>query len=211
MTKSRLKPCSRYDNPFATCWTRPNSLPWVPVGDHDVVGLIDRLDHVACAQIVGPHGCGKSTLLQNMTRELLNRGEHVFTWTMDGAGRRNPFRLPRNGYLFVDGYEQLGLYQSARARVGSRMAGVRLLVTTHRRRALPTLVELSPSATLLEQLLKSLLANRPSPVTLADARLSFARHGGNLREVWFDLYDLHERLANDHLCPPPRTETRCHS
>jgi hypothetical protein len=46
----------------------------------------------------------------------------------------------------------------------------------------------------LQKLVADLAARVSTPITLVDVAASHACHGGNVREVFFDLYDRHEKL-----------------
>jgi len=68
-----------------------------------------------------------------------------------------------------------------------------LLVTSHSRTRLPTLIQLSPDQTLVQQLVADLCAKVSTTITTADIAASHACHGSNVREILFDLYDRHEQ------------------
>lgn len=190
----RLDPPSREANPFATCWTRPGALPYEPVGPQGVAGVIDRLRQSGWrGQIVGPHGAGKSTLLAALEEPLRRVGVEPVAWNaVKGAKATWPGKL-----LLVEGFERLPVGPAAKQLIWWRRAGQAFLVTTHAaplamRLAAPVVCRLEPDVTLLRRLFERLTADRHTPVTLAEAEQCFSRRGGNLREVWFDLYDLHE-------------------
>jgi energy-coupling factor transporter ATP-binding protein EcfA2 len=177
---------SRHSNPFATCWTRPGAIAFQFANGENAETLIDRLAHHEWqGAIVGPHGSGKTTLLNSLAPLLVH------------ADR--PVRV-------VDGYEQLGWPARARLRLCRRASKAGLLVTSHRRTILPTVIELSPGLELTQQIVAQLSAQIPTPVTSADVAASYARHGSNVREILFDLYDRHERLSR-----PARTAVGTHA
>jgi hypothetical protein len=124
--------------------------------------------------IIGPHGSGKSTLLATLRPHL------------------SQAPLPIE---VVDGYEQLGRFARWQLRQRCRRAGRGLLVTCHFPCELPTLLELAPNEELVQQIVVELTATTLSPVTPAIVAASVARHGSNVREILFDLYDCHERLG----------------
>jgi hypothetical protein len=193
-------PPSRYSNPFATCWTKPGALEFRFADGESADTLVQRLrNHGWWGEIVGPHGAGKSTLLATLEPVLAAAGRTIHTIALH-TGRRH---LPR-GFLssalsssaalvIVDGYEQLRWLDRAWLKYRCRRAAVGLLVTTHVPAGLPTLVHLSPGLALVEELVATLSERAATPVTPADADACFACHGSNVREVFFDLYDLHER------------------
>ena len=190
-------PVSRRDNPFATCWTRPGALPWFPVNDTGIDRLVTELLEHSSGQIVGPHGSGKSTLLNALAEELQRRGEVVIRWTIDGGRPAAPRpRLTSRAVLLLDGFEQLDSWDRVGLLGQQWRYGVRLVFTTHRptsRTRAALLAELSPTAANAVGLFRALTAARRTPLGEQDFHASFARHNGNLREVWFDLYDRHEQ------------------
>lgn len=187
------------ENPFATRFTRPGELAyWFPVGE-SIDGVLERFAKLQSrGAIVGPHGSGKSTLLAALVSRLEAIGRRVRAVALHDGERRLPRGFTANaetGDVFVvDGYEQLGW--PARWSLGRvvRRRGAGLLVTLHRSiRGLPTVAatQASPAATTAP--VERLIADLPqSSVTADDVRRSFERHDGNVREVFFELYDLYE-------------------
>jgi energy-coupling factor transporter ATP-binding protein EcfA2 len=173
---------SRYDNPFATCWTRPGALPFrFPTGQ-SAEQLVARLAaqnwHGA---IVGPHGSGKSTLLETLKPVLRAAGCEF------GEACRT--------VVIVDGYEQLGWFERLRLTRRCRRKNFGLLVTSHAIPiGIPLLVRLAPNRDVVQRLVADLAAQVSTPITAADVAASHACHGSNVREILFDLYDRHERL-----------------
>lgn len=188
-------PPSRQSNPFATCWTRPGALPHVDCPGASVAAVVERIErHASGVCLVGPHGSGKSTLLAALQEPLAERG-----W----RPRRVPADWPADAgdagrVLLVEGLERLPFLQRRRRLRRWRRAGARPVVTLHHGATagllgLPIVARTSPDAELLLALFERLTAARATPVGPEDALHSYARHGQDLRSVWFDLYDLHER------------------
>lgn len=195
-------PPSRHDNPFATCWTRPGALPCLPMAGVSVEQLLERWRAAGGhGQVVGRHGVGKSTLLRAAGERLAVEGELVRSALFRADGSRTlPSRLPGGGVLLVDGLEQLGWLSRSRLLSRCRRRGVRVLASTHRPlRGLPVLAEVEPTESLMRVLFDRLTAERPTPVTADEAALAFAECGGNLRELWFRLYDQHESAVRGEL------------
>ncbi len=156
-------------------------------------GLIARFEAMGRrAVIVGAEGSGKSTLLANLAAEFERTGSTVrllaFRPGEASARLRAPLRMtsPRE-VLLLDGFDHLPrlsrflLLQSAARRGG-------LLATSHRReRALPSLIELTPSPDLLSELVRDLLGNEAERLDLAEVH---RRHRGNLRTALRELYDV---------------------
>lgn len=194
-------PPSREANPFATCWTRPGALPYESVSDSGVEPVLARLKAANWrGQIVGPHGAGKSTLMHALRERLGREGVGAIDW--HPSAPEEPGRL-----LLAEGFEKLPPKQCRTHLRAWRRSGQRFLLTTHRplrwqRGAPPVVATLAPDCRLLARLFQRLTAERRTPVTLANARASFALRRGDLREVWFDLYDLHEKHARANRTVP---------
>jgi hypothetical protein len=148
------------------------------------------------AAIVGPHGRGKTTLLEDLGRRLEERGFRLRRITLHQSDRRLTGEqsevlngLRSREVLCLDGAEQLGLLAWRRVERRSR-AAAGLLITSHRPRLLPTLVECETSPELLTEILRDLLGTETGDLRLLSEDL-FSRHRGNLRDALRELYDLH--------------------
>ena len=95
--------------------------------------------------------------------------------------------------LVIDGYEQLSLFSRAMVVWVTQRKQVGLLVTSHARTSLPTLIETHVDAKLAQQLLERLLpedlAGRAEHLDPARLSQLLLVHQGNLREVFMHLYD----------------------
>lgn len=158
--------------------------------------LLERLAALEWrAAIVGPHGHGKTTLLEDLKAHLEARGFRVRSVLLHigdrRLGRERKERLFRDlgprDILCVDGAEQLGRWSWLALRWRSRAAGG-LLITSHRPGLLPTLLDCETTPELLEGIVRDLLGDDPGP--RPDAETLLARHGGNVREALWELYDL---------------------
>lgn len=173
------------DNPFASDrverlrYRLPDALTWD--------GLLERLASLRFrAALVGPHGRGKTTLLEELARRLSARGFRVRTVTLRQDERRvdwNRLRgLGAQDVLLVDGAELLGRIAWLRVRLSCRRAGG-LIVTSHRPGLLPTLLECETTPGLLAELARELTGEELEVGEL------FARHGGNVRTAFREMYD----------------------
>jgi len=190
---------SRYDNPFATCWTRPGAIAFRFSDEQSAQQLIEKL----AAQnwqgaIIGPHGSGKSTLLETLKPSLRAAGCHIYPMTLRDGQRRLPQNpLPSDdprALVIVDGYEQLAWRERLRLKRLCRRAKLGLLVTAHSQPRIPLLIRLDPGRRLVQQLVAQLAAQVSTPITADDIAASHACNGSNVREIFFDLYDRHEHL-----------------
>jgi hypothetical protein len=173
------------DNPFASGrveslrYRLPEGVTWD--------GLLHRLAALRFrAALVGPHGHGKTTLLEELAPRLTARGFRVRTVTLRQDERRvnwARFRsLGPDDILFLDGAELLGRLAWLRVRFHCRRAGG-LIVTSHRPGLLPTLLECKTTPELLAGLVRELTGEELETGEL------FARHGGNLRLAFWEMYD----------------------
>ena len=192
-------------NPFSTRFVRPGSLPYLFPGPRGVERLVERLrDCQWWGQIVGPHGSGKSTLLHTLVPQLERAGREIHWFTLSARDRRLPSsvrdamaRANRATQVIVDGYEQLSTFHRIRLCHRCRRSRAGLLVTTHQNGRLPTLVELQCSVETVQRLVERLLDNGPKRVRPTDVSRCFETQQGNVREVFFALYDLYERRRHD--------------
>lgn len=193
---------SRHANPFATCWTRPGAIPFRFENGVNAELLTAQL----AAQnwrgaIIGPHGSGKSTLLETLKPALTAAGRNFHFIALRDHQRHLPReafaaleRVATNRLLIVDGYEQLARLERVRLAWHCHRRECGLLVTAHASVSLPTLITLTPSPALVEQLVGNLCAEVSTPVTTNQVTASHARHGSNVREIFFDLYDHYEQV-----------------
>lgn len=205
---AEIKSPSTSDNPFASHLTRPGALPFRFPSSTCAASIVAKLaENEWRGQIVGPHGSGKSTLLAALVSEMESRGMTFRSIALHDGQRRLPCDLLSRSQsnspllIIVDGYEQLSLFSKVTLCWRCWRRGWGLLVTTHAHAAwLPVLILLAPTLELLDRLLARLLGRTASEGERELAKLSFQRHGGNLREVWFDLYDRHERSSRPVEC-----------
>jgi hypothetical protein len=178
---------------------------------HDVASIVDSFYAAGRrGAVVGPHGSGKTTLLAALEPAIAARGDQVRVITLRDRGAGFPrladLCLRRSTVLFVDGYEQLGWWRRFRLRRAVERAGAGLLVTAHAPIGrlplaytsldLPTLYSTTTTPASAARLVRRLLQERaPSsglPIDDAEIARRLAAHGGDMRELFFGLYDLYE-------------------
>ena len=186
-------------NPFATRHTRPGAIPFLFAPGESAAACVARLEANGWqGQIVGPHGSGKSTLLAALRPALVAAGRNVFDIELHDGQRRLGFTLDEipdlepAGLLIVDGYEQLGWLGSRRLHHCCRRRGWGLLVTAHAPVGLPLLASLAPSLDVARRIVDALVASDGPHVPEAELARLFTAHSGDIREVLFALYGLHE-------------------
>lgn len=183
-------------NPFATSRVHPGALPFLFPADMDAAQLVRQLAAWRWrAQIVGPHGTGKSTLLAALRGELERIGKPAVQGVLRDGQRRLPHELahsPESTLTIVDGFEQLGLWWRWRLLHGPLWRKRGLLVTTHAPVGLPTLFRTEPTVELAQRVVERLLPPGDATIAADDVASQFHRHGGDVREALFGLYDLYE-------------------
>ncbi len=172
------------DNPFATF--RTDSLAFrFPAGQWP-----EQLNRLAAlnfrAAIVGAQGTGKTTLLNELSLKLRDLGfKPVLARASAALVQDLLARIEPNQIILLDSAEQLPrplwwkLVWRTRRRCG-------LVVTVHRRCLLPNWVKCTASLDLARDLLRELGLSDLDAATLASA---FARHRGNIRDLFRSLYD----------------------
>jgi energy-coupling factor transporter ATP-binding protein EcfA2 len=176
------------DNPFAA--QRLAGLAFRGETVEELAARCERLGRRVA--IVGPHGSGKSTLLRQVQARLASGYEiravtlHAGERWLSRPQRRLLFsRLGPQRLVVVDGAEQLSALAWRELSWRSRRAAG-LVVTAHREGLLPTLTTCATTPELLAGLVRELTGEElPEPLC---AEL-FARHRGNLHDVFWELYD----------------------
>lgn len=193
------------DNPFATRYTRPGAVPFFFPPGADAKQLVARLrSNDWWGEIVGPHGSGKSTLLCALIPEMNHAGRRTRLIALHDGQRRLGVDLGReiaresNAVVIVDGYEQLSLASRIRLKRFCRRRRCGLVVTSHRPTGLPLLFRTTTSPKLAEEIVRYLLGGHAALLDAATLDRCFARHGGDLRETLFELYDWYEQQGSEN-------------
>ena len=188
------------ENPFSTRRVRPGAIPFVFPPDENADMLVERLRQAGwCGQVVGDHGSGKSALLATLTPAIERAGRRVVIVALHDGQRRMPPSVRRDAaldhaaVLIVDGYEQLSRWSRLRLKHLCRRRGAGLLVTAHHSVGLPLVYRTVVTPSLAEQIVAQLMHGRHGSLTSKEVSNCLSRHGGNLRETLFDLYDIYEQ------------------
>ncbi len=179
--------------------------------------LVDRLAQRQWrGAIVGRHGSGKTTLLIEIARCLQNPTEDTpspplsqlwfIPWDVNEQNSMWPQMADSamsGQLLLVDGIERLswsrqlklvGIWpfanrvQSPRTIESQSSGRARIIVTAHRPTGLPTLIRCQTSQPILQELVKELHPDAPTEM-LKEAERLFATKRGNIRDVFWQLYD----------------------
>lgn len=201
-----LDPPAPARNPFSTAMVRPGALPFLWGEGESPQTLVERLAAQGWwGQIVGPHGSGKSTLLAELVANLPAEQRPRTFELHDGQRSLGvPLRsLAEDGatLIVVDGYEQLSRWNRWRLRRHCRHKHLGLVITAHADMGLPWLYRTQCDQATALAVVKRLLGEHDGPIdealrrTLLDhAAAAYHRHGGNCRELLFELYDVYEAL-----------------
>lgn len=188
------------ENPFCTRRVRPGALPFLFPTDQTAETLVARLaGNGWWGQITGPHGSGKSALLAALTPAIEAQGRQALLIELHDGDRRLPRdlrQLPRQNrstLVIVDGYEQLSRWSRWSLKRGCRRRGCGLLVTAHGPAGLPELFRAAVDLPLAQRIVTQLLVGHAVSVAPDEVAACLGRHGGNLREALFALYDLYEQ------------------
>jgi hypothetical protein len=197
-------------NPFCTRFFQPGEIPFFfepPMSlDHLVQNIIRRPPPRAA--IVGPHGTGKSTLIQHVLRHTafqdsgkevhsitLHSGSHVGSLWQEMCRLLLRCRPGNQSYLIVDGWEQMGTVLQWTVRQLASQRQVPILATSH---SLPryfvqvwcTRVDSPVEEHVLRHMVPAGGVVQVGKVMNSQAwKTSRQRHGQNLRESLFDMYD----------------------
>ncbi len=192
-------------NPFATRFTRPGAIDFLFPPGESLASLVTMLrENHWQGEIIGPHGAGKSTLLAALAPQLIAAGRAVMFATLHAGERTLPQSLDpwrtwnETTQVIVDGYEQLTWWARRRLAWRVKKRGAGLLVTSHTSTGLPLLLSVSPRLEAAEEVVRR-LAPESQLITRDDIRQAFHDCQGNIREMLFKLYDVHElrsRLAD---------------
>lgn len=193
-------------NPFATRFTRPGCIEPLDVMGRpvDLEMLLERVRSLGgTAAIVGPHGSGKSTLLVRLAETLARHGQRaqrvrLHSWRDTPVAWSAIRQAVTGSTVCIDSWECVSRPVRGLLRLAASVSGCGLLVTSHRAGEMPVLMRCSTNLVLLRSIVRSLPGHELWQGTLirsADIEEVFARHGGNLRESLYELYDRFEDRA----------------
>jgi hypothetical protein len=181
------------DNPFAvervgTLRYRPQNMTF-----DQILARLHELNYRAA--ITGPEGSGKTTLLEDLERMLGANGiktNLIFvndTSPLDSpACRRLLTELTRDQIVLLDGADLIRRSDWSLLKRHTITHAYGLIITSHHRGLLPTLIECSTTPALLKEIVAEL---QPPSQTLTAEFLDhlYQRHQGDLRACLRELYD----------------------
>ena len=191
------------ENPFCTRRVRPGAVSYCFPAGETVDDIVDRLcRNQWWGAIVGPHGTGKSTLLALLLKTIENAGRQVILFELhdgqrclprDWRRKIEPLIITAPAVVVIDGYEQLNSWNRFWLKRYCRKRHLGLLVTSHVSVGLPEVYHTSSSPEMSQQVVETLMQNEKTAIAPEIISELFAQHGGNIREMLFDLYDLFEQ------------------
>lgn len=180
-------------NPFSTKFIRPGAIAYQCVPGKSISYYADCFLSNGCrGQVVGPHGTGKSTFVIAIQKELAARGLDVRLVTLHSFDKNelgSLLTLQSGSILILDGFEQLPFWRRFRITQSTLWRKIGLLTTSHVSFGLPTLLETRADLETSQNLVRTLTGSEP-PENLGAL---LTKHNGNLREVFFELYDVYEK------------------
>ena len=224
-----------HSNPFCTRFVCPGALPFHfdssrgdAQGGEVAATLVEDLVNQQWGLVVGEHGSGKSTLVQSLLPRLHDRFCEVRTiqthaptandllsrWAQRRKMAAAVFRMAKSlapkGLMVVDGIEQLSLVSQLRLMLIARKNEHFVLATSHRDLwPFATLFRTRVTPALINDLTAALLADSPDDLRCAvqsELQKRPLTRLQNVRELWFDLYDVAETLREAQHGPTPHAE-----
>ena len=191
-------------NPFSTRFIQPGAISY-ECFDGTVTELAERFLKLPSKRgsIIGPHGSGKSTLVASLElrfRAILpNSKIHPLRFSTDRSASRSLKSVSEwvpGSIAILDGYEQLRFWPRFTIERIARARSISILATAHQpirgfETIWKTTVNESSSKWVVEQLLQQTGVPDSSKELLQSEAWSRSRakHGQNLRESLFDMYD----------------------
>ena len=191
-------------NPFSTRFFQPGAMEYAFLTHGCWDKIVDSaLEGGQCKLIVGPHGSGKSTfvlsLIPKLTQRLAGGQVRLLQLSSDGtAGRKVRLDMPHwrtYQVIIIDGIEQLSWYRRWFVMWHCHRYQRPLLATSHRvfrncQVLWQTRIDSKTERWVLETILADYGPEHVERALQSDAwKFSRARHGDNLRETLFDMYD----------------------
>jgi len=183
------------DNPFAV--ERIDAIRYRPL--HTTFDqLLARLHELNYrAAITGPEGSGKTTLLEDLQQVLEQKGFKTRLVFVNDASlfdspacRQLLSELTRDQIVLLDGADLIRRFDWSLLKRHTITHTYGLVITSHQRGLLPTLIECSTSPALLKDIVVELQPqDHQIPAEFLDGL--YERHRGNLRACLRDLYDLY--------------------
>jgi len=195
-----------HSNPFSTRFIQPGAIAYHRFDGGSVTQLATRFLELPSkrASIIGPHGSGKSTLVASLVHEfnrmLPDTRIHQLRFSTDQSAS-TALNTALSGWTqssiaILDGYEQLNFWSRIKCAWTTRKKSMRILATAHQRiPSFETLWETSVSDSSSEWVINQLLKQSELPDSLSQLlqssewQCSRIKHGQNLRESLFDMYD----------------------
>jgi energy-coupling factor transporter ATP-binding protein EcfA2 len=190
-------------NPFSTSNVKPGAIAFLFGDNINETSLVVQLEQNQWrGEIVGPHGSGKSTLLQTLLPAIKQRDREVRCYTVRS---QQPISSAEQAtwiastQVICEGFELLSRRQRKQLDKACRTKGAGLLVTCHKPCGFPSLFRTSITFDLASTIVEHLLPDECDFITSADVHDAFSRHGEDLRELLFEMYDLYELRSRNAL------------
>ncbi len=200
-------------NPFSTRYIQPGAISYECFEGGNVTRLAERIVSLPSKRgsIIGPHGSGKSTLVASLVSEIgcikPQYQIHQLRFSTDRSASRSLHKAvrkwTRGSIAILDGYEQLKVWSRVMVEWTARFRSVCILATAHQPiRGFETIWETSVNESSSRWVVEKLLQQSGSLDQMRellqsdDWARSRAKHGQNLRESLFDMYDWWQQKAS---------------
>jgi energy-coupling factor transporter ATP-binding protein EcfA2 len=184
------------ENPFSTSKIKKIPYQWVAMSPAWLFTRLQENKFRGC--ILGNHGSGKSTLLRALKELIESKGLRTDEIFINDEKRIGFIPLIQqlvsahhsSSILLIDGADLLSRLCWVIVRVLSfNMAGI--VVTSHERKLLPLLWHCVPQ----ESVVRDIAGRLTEGQLQVDIDILFAKHSGNIREIFRELYDEYSSLS----------------
>ena len=154
--------------------------------------------------LLGPKGTGKTTLLEDLEPHIRQRGcqTHWIRLNLESTkqDRRNAIdqlaTFGEQDVCLFDGAEVLSWWQWLKLRNAAKTQHFKLIATLHKQRGIPILLNTDANWSLAKQFIEQLAGDHYTIELHEQAKRSFDKNQGNMREVFRSCYLFLAQVSN---------------